>query len=49
MTRLLYDIEDYLEDAVGARSLPGWLRRFASAVGRTAGQAADIVTRRLSH
>lgn len=47
MTRLLYDIEDYLEDTAGRRHLPVWMRPFILAVGRTTGGVADIVTRRL--
>jgi hypothetical protein len=46
MTRLLYDIEDYLEDTAGGQSLPAWMRPFILAVGRTTGEVADIVARR---
>ena len=46
MTRLLYDLEDYLEDASQAERLPGWMRRIASAVGRTVGETGDLLLRR---
>jgi len=46
MTRLLYDIEDYLEDAAQARGLPRWLRRIVASIGRTVGEAGDIIARR---
>jgi hypothetical protein len=45
MTRLLYDIEDYLGDAAEAPSLPKWLRRVVSAMSRTVGEAGDIAAR----
>jgi hypothetical protein len=43
MTRLLYDLEDYLEDASRAQRLPGWMRRIASAIGRTIGETGDLL------
>jgi hypothetical protein len=46
MTRLLYDIEDYLEDAAQAAPLPGWMRRIALSISRTAGETADLLFRR---
>lgn len=46
MTRLLYDIEDYLEDAAHAARCPRLLRRLIVALGRTAGGVGDVVARR---
>lgn len=46
MTRLLYDIEDYLDDAAHGARCPRLLRRLIAAVGRTVGGAGDIVARR---
>ena len=43
MTRLLYDLEDYLEDASHAQRLPGWLRRIARSIGRTIGETGDLL------
>ena len=43
MTRLLYDIEDYLEDAAQAAPLPGWMRRIVQSVSRTVGETADMI------
>jgi hypothetical protein len=43
MTRLLYDLEDYLEDASHAERLPGWMRRIVGAVGRTIGETGDLL------
>ena len=37
MTRLLYDIEDYLEDASHTDRVPGWMRRVMRSIGRTVG------------
>jgi hypothetical protein len=48
MTRLLYDLEDYLEDASHAARLPGWMRRIARSVGRTVGETGDLLLRRRS-
>lgn len=45
MTRLLYDLEDYLEDAVHAERLPRWMRRIVSAIGRTVGETGDLIAR----
>jgi hypothetical protein len=45
MTRLLHDIEDYLEDAAEAERMPRWARRFLTAVGRTIGETGDILAR----
>jgi hypothetical protein len=46
MTRLLYDIEDYLEDAAQAAPLPWWMRRIVHSISRTAGETADLLFRR---
>jgi hypothetical protein len=46
MTRLLYDIEDYLEDAAQAAPLPRWMRRIVHSISRTAGETADLLFRR---
>ena len=43
MTRLLYDLEDYLEDASHAERLPGWIRRIAGSIGRTIGETGDLL------
>ena len=42
MTKLLYGIEDYLEDASQAERLPRWMRRIVLSAGRTVGEAGDI-------
>ncbi|MEI9901157.1 MAG: hypothetical protein WDN31_14575 [Hyphomicrobium sp.] len=46
MTRLLHDIEDYLEDASSAA--PAWARRIICALGRVIGETGDVIARRLS-
>jgi hypothetical protein len=46
MTKLLYDIEDYLEDAAKTPHMPGWMRRIVRSVGRTVGEAGDMVALR---
>ena len=46
MTRILYDIEDYLEDAAKTPHLPRWMRRIMRSVGRTVGEAGDMVALR---
>jgi hypothetical protein len=46
MTRILYDIEDYLEDAAKTPRLPRWMRRIMRSVGRTVGEAGDMVALR---
>ncbi len=46
MTRLLYGIEDYLEDASQAEQLPRWMRRIVLSIGRTVGETGDIIFRR---
>ena len=46
MTRLLYGIEDYLEDASQTERLPRWMRRIALSIGRTVGETGDIIFRR---
>jgi hypothetical protein len=46
MTKILYDIEDYLEDASKTPRLPRWMRRIARSVGRTVGEAGDMVALR---
>ena len=46
MTRLLYDIEDYLEDAAQAAPLPRWMRRIVYSISLTAGETADLLFRR---
>ena len=43
MTRLLYGIEDYLEDASQAARLPRWMRRIVLSIGRTVGETGDII------
>ena len=43
MTRLLYDIEDYLEDASQAERLPRWMRRIVLSIGRTVGETGDLI------
>jgi len=45
MTRLLYDIEDCLDAAATAELLPDWFRRIVASVGRTVGEAGDMVAR----
>ncbi len=45
MTRLLYDLEDYLDDASRAPDMPGWLSRCLSAISRTVGETGDLVAR----
>lgn len=42
MTRLLYDIEDYLEDASHAARIPGWMRRIMRSASRTVGETGDL-------
>ena len=46
MTRLLYDIEDYLEDAAHTGRVPGWMRRIVRSIGRTVGETGDLIFRR---
>jgi hypothetical protein len=46
MTRLLYGIEDYLEDASQAEHLPRWMRRVVLSIGRTVGETGDLIFRR---
>ena len=43
MTRLLYDIEDYLEDAAHTERVPGWMRRIMRSIGRTVGETGDLI------
>jgi hypothetical protein len=43
MTRLLYDLEDYLEDAAHAERLPAWMRRIVRSIGRTVGETGDLI------
>jgi hypothetical protein len=43
MTRLLHDLEDYLEDAAHAERLPRWMRRIVRSVGRTIGETGDLI------
>ncbi len=45
MTRLLYDIEDYLEDAAHTGRVPGWIRRIMRSIGRTVGETGDLIAR----
>jgi len=45
MTRLLYEIEDYLDDAADAGALPRWMRRLVRSLGRTVGEAGDLIAR----
>jgi hypothetical protein len=46
MTRLLYGIEDYLEDASQVERLPRWMRRIVLSIGRTVGETGDLIFRR---
>ena len=46
MTRLLYGIEDYLEDASQAERLPRWMRRIVLSISRTVGETGDLMFRR---
>ncbi len=46
MTKLLYDIEDYLEDVARAEKVPTWMRWIVRTLGRTVGEAGDIVAAR---
>ena len=43
MTRLLYDIEDYLEDASQTDRIPRWMRRIMHSIGRTVGETGDLI------
>ena len=43
MTRLLYDIEDYLEDAAHTDRVPRWMRRIMRSIGRTVGETGDLI------
>jgi hypothetical protein len=43
MTRLLYDIEDYLEDASQTDRVPRWMRRSMRSIGRTVGETGDLI------
>jgi hypothetical protein len=43
MTRLLYDIEDYLEDASQTDRIPRWMRRIMRSIGRTVGETGDLI------
>ncbi|HWK37308.1 MAG TPA: hypothetical protein VNR88_00180 [Hyphomicrobium sp.] len=45
MTRLLHDIEDYLDEAAEAGSLPRWMRRLVRSLGRTVGETGDLIAR----
>ena len=45
MTRLLYDIEDYLEDAAHTDRVPGWMRRIMRSIGRTMGETGNMIAR----
>ncbi|MBC7832985.1 MAG: hypothetical protein H7Y62_13315 [Hyphomicrobium sp.] len=46
MTRLLYGIEDYLDDASQDDRLPRWMRRIVLSIGRTVGETGGIIFRR---
>ena len=48
MTRLLHDIEDYLEDASQAERMPSWAQRLMRALGRTIGETGDLIAGRFS-
>jgi len=43
MTRLLYGIEDYLDDTAETGRLPRWMRRFVRSIGRTVGETGDLI------
>jgi hypothetical protein len=43
MTRLLYDIEDYLEDVAHTYRVPGWMRRIMRSIGRTVGETGALI------
>lgn len=43
MSKLLYDIEDYLEDAAQAGRFPGWLRRILRSLSQTVGEAGALI------
>jgi hypothetical protein len=43
MSRLLYDLEDYLEDAAADEHLPHLLRRIAASLSRTLGEAGALL------
>jgi|KBSSwiStaDraftv2_1062776.scaffolds.fasta_scaffold2444618_1 hypothetical protein len=43
MTRLLYDIEDYLEDASQTDRVPRWMRRIMRSIGRTVGETGNLI------
>lgn len=43
MHRLLYSIEDYLEDRAQGARMPWWLRRLMQSAARTVGEAGDLV------
>jgi hypothetical protein len=43
MARLLYSIEDYLEDVAQASGYPRWIRHFVHALSRTAGETGDLI------
>lgn len=43
MHRVLYSIEDYLEDRSRGYGVPWWLARLLQSLARTAGEAGDLV------
>jgi len=45
MTRLLYGIEDYLEETAEIGRHPHWIRHILGSLARTAGEAAALMTR----
>jgi hypothetical protein len=43
MTRLLYGIEDYLEDLSRDARIPGWMRHLVRSLSRTIGETGDLL------
>ncbi len=43
MTRLLYRIEDYLEDVSHDTCIPAWVRRLVRSLSRTIGETGDLL------
>jgi hypothetical protein len=43
MTRLLYGIEDYLEDLSHDARIPAWMRRLVRSLSRTIGETGDLL------
>ena len=43
MQRMLYSIEDYLEDRAFESEVPWWIARLLRSLARTIGEAGDLV------